>query len=327
MFVPHTEVIAILLLFFTMILWSAWPNLIKAARGARFEIFYIDFVIGALLMSVILGLTVGTWGDYGLTFFESVVHAHFKHILRAFLAGVLFNIAYVSLVGSSAFSGISYTFISCFGVALIIDTTMEIFVPTFIHSFFVFFGIAFIFLAILLMTIAQRKNPQKIRLAKKTLSFSILSGILIGLFYPLLERSLTLYHEHGLGPYAANFFFALGLMTCNLFFIPLLMKKPILGTPINFDSYISTKKSLHGMGLLAGALWSLGLSFRLISEPVAGSLAAYIFAQVAVLLIFLSGFFYWKETPSDMGLYKYVLLGFLCYIFGLFFIIFSKLPY
>ncbi len=319
-----SPILSLILMSLSLLFWGSWANMIKVAKGIRFEIFYIDFVIGALFTSILVGLTMGTWGHYGLPFLESLVQSHFPHILRAFLAGVLFNIANILLVAAAAFSGISYAFMTCFGVAVIIDTLMAYITVHFQKSVAFSFGILFIIMAVSCITIAQRKIPYKIPLAKRTLTLTIVSGILIGLFYPLLEKSLDIPGEKRLGPYAASFFFSCGLIICNLFINPILMAKPIFGHPITLDSYVATKLKKHSFGIIGGAIWSLGLSSKLLADLSVTPLIKFISMEGAVLLTIFWGIFLWREIPKAMGLYRYIFLGILSFVLGLVLIGFSR---
>ncbi len=73
MFVLQSYTWAVVFCVITMFCWGSWANTQKLARkGWRFELFYWDYVIGVLLLSLLLGLTLGTHGTAGRPFLEDL---------------------------------------------------------------------------------------------------------------------------------------------------------------------------------------------------------------------------------------------------------------
>jgi len=66
MFIIESYTTAILFCVITMLCWGSWANTQKLASGNwRFELFYWDYVIGILLMSLIFAFTLGSSGSGG----------------------------------------------------------------------------------------------------------------------------------------------------------------------------------------------------------------------------------------------------------------------
>ena len=66
MFVLHSYAWAVLLCIVTMLCWGSWANTQKLARaGWRFELFYWDYAIGVILLSVLFAFTLGSVGADG----------------------------------------------------------------------------------------------------------------------------------------------------------------------------------------------------------------------------------------------------------------------
>ena len=62
MFIPETYAVALLLTILTMVRWGSWANTQKLCKGWRFELFYWDYVWGILLISILMGFTLGRTG-------------------------------------------------------------------------------------------------------------------------------------------------------------------------------------------------------------------------------------------------------------------------
>ena len=66
MFIVQKYPLAVLLSLLTMLCWGSWGNTQKlAAKTWRYELFYWDYVIGIVLLSLIVGFTLGSIGDMG----------------------------------------------------------------------------------------------------------------------------------------------------------------------------------------------------------------------------------------------------------------------
>ena len=69
MFVLHSYPWAVVFCVITMFCWGSWANTQKLARKDwRFELFYWDYTIGVLLLTLLLGLTLGSTGTDGRYF-------------------------------------------------------------------------------------------------------------------------------------------------------------------------------------------------------------------------------------------------------------------
>lgn len=62
MVLPSTYAIALLIMLFSMLCWGSWANLLKLSSPLRFELFYWDYALGVLLVSLVMGLTFGNLG-------------------------------------------------------------------------------------------------------------------------------------------------------------------------------------------------------------------------------------------------------------------------
>ena len=66
MFIVNSYSLAILFCFITMLCWGSWGNTQKlAGKTWRYELFYWDYVIGVLALSLIFAFTLGSMGNAG----------------------------------------------------------------------------------------------------------------------------------------------------------------------------------------------------------------------------------------------------------------------
>src|SRR5215213_7006700 len=93
--------VAVLMCVITMICWGSWANTQKlATKEWGFQLFYWDYAIGVLLLTLIFAFTLGSTGEYGRSFLEDLQQAKGKYIGYAILGGVVFNVANILLVAA-----------------------------------------------------------------------------------------------------------------------------------------------------------------------------------------------------------------------------------
>ena len=68
--------LAVFFCVITMLCWGSWGNTQKlAGRNWRYELFYWDYVLGVLLLSILAGLTLGSFGAEGRSFLPDLRQA------------------------------------------------------------------------------------------------------------------------------------------------------------------------------------------------------------------------------------------------------------
>src|ERR1700751_640358 len=121
MFVLHGYAWAGVFCVITMFCWGSWANTQKLAKkGWRFELFYWDYTIGVLLLSLVLGLTLGSHGPEGRAFLPDLQQASQTSILSALLGGAIFNAANILLVDAIDIAGMAVAFPVGIGLALVL---------------------------------------------------------------------------------------------------------------------------------------------------------------------------------------------------------------
>ena len=90
-----------------------------ASKKWRFQLFYWDYALGVLLVSLILAFTMGSVGDEGRSFIQDLAQADTSSLWSAFLGGIVFNLANILLVVAIDIAGMAVAFPVGIGIALV----------------------------------------------------------------------------------------------------------------------------------------------------------------------------------------------------------------
>ncbi len=330
MYIISSYSVAIIFCIITMLCWGSWSNTQKlAGKTWRFELFYWDYVLGIVLLSLIFGFTLGSSGTEGRSFIADLQQTETGNLLSAFAGGVIFNLANILVVAAIAVAGMSVAFPVGIGLALVLGVLINYFSEKKGDPVFLFMGVAFVAIAIIIDAIAYKKLSEKQqKVPSKGIFLALIGGVFMSLFYFLVQRSMSMDFTHPeigkMTPYSAVFVFSIGILVSNLLFNTILMKKPIEGAPVSFKDYFKGKPAIHLVGILGGVIWSIGMSFSIISAEQAGPAISYGLGQGATLVAALWGVFIWKEfkgAPKKTN--SLLALMFLFFISGLGFIIYA----
>ena len=329
MFIVENYPLAVVFCVITMMCWGSWANTQKlAASSWRFELFYWDYVIGIVLFSLFLGLTMGSMGEGGRSFMEDINQAEGENIFSAVAGGVIFNAANILLVAAISIAGMSVAFPVGIGLALVIGVLVNYIQAPLGNEVLLFGGVGLIVVAILLNAYAYRRKMAGTTggLSTKGLVLSIVAGALMGLFYKYVAASMFPDFNNPiagkLSPYTAVFLFSLGILISNVLFNSLLMRFPFTGTPVTYGEYFKGSFRSHTMGLLGGMIWCLGMSFSIIASGEAGPAISYGLGQGATVIAALWGIFIWKEFKvSPRGTNAILTVMLLLFVVGLWLII------
>jgi glucose uptake protein len=317
MILPTTYELTLLLSVLSMICWGSWANTLKLAGPKwRFELFYFDYAFGVLLTGVIAAFTFGSLG-VELSFRDNLLIAGKRQMAYAFAAGAVFNLANMLLVGAISIAGMAVAFPIGIGLALVIGTIGNYVQQRTGNPIYIFGGVALVAVAILLAALAygamakarpveeeagarpgnvkRKKSPG----AAKGIIISIISGVLMGSFYPLVVMSQRP-EAIGLGPYSIAFFFAIGVflttIVYNLYFINL----PIHGEATELGAYLKGSAGQHLLGILGGITWCVGAVANFVAgaaggEARVGPAVSYALGQGATMISVLWGLLVWRE--------------------------------
>src|ERR1700737_2664808 len=158
MFVVHSYPLAVLFCVLTMLCWGSWANTRKLARKDwRFELFYWDYALGVLLLTLILGLTLGGSGTQGRSFVADLSQASGAGIGSALLGGAIFNLANILLVAAIDIAGMAVAFPVGIGLALVLGVITNHLATPVGNAAVLFLGVGGVVLAILFSAAAYRR--------------------------------------------------------------------------------------------------------------------------------------------------------------------------
>jgi glucose uptake protein len=329
MYVVSSYPVAVTLCFITMLCWGSWANTQKlASKEWRFQLFYWDYAIGVLLLALTLAFTLGSTGGGGRGFIADLGQARARWLESAFLGGVIFNLANILLVAAIDVAGMAVAFPVGIGLALVIGVISTYAVRPEGNAALLALGVACVALAVVLDALAYRRLAAgERRTSAKGIVLSVAAGVLMGFFYSYVARAIgeirivgavTVLEPGKLSPYTAIVLFSAGLFLSNLVWNSLIMLRPFVGEPVPFADYF-TKGSprLHGVGILGGVIWSIGMAFSIIASNAASPALSYGLGQGATMVAALWGVFVWKEfkdAPAGTGrmlgaMFLFFLLG------------------
>ncbi|MBA4408849.1 MAG: multidrug DMT transporter permease [Odoribacter sp.] len=311
MYIVSSYSLAVILCVVTMLCWGSWANTQKLAQKSwRFELFYWDYVIGILLMSLIFSFTIGSSGEQGRGFVEDISQAGLSNIGSALLGGIIFNAANILIVAAIAIAGMSVAFPVGIGIALVLGVVINYLANPQGNALWLFVGVALITVAIVLDALAYRKKTsQSHKVPTKGIVLSVVGGVLMALFYRFVASSMVTNFETPetglLTPYTAVFIFSVGILISNFLFNTILMRKPFEGVPVTYSQYFKGNLKEHLTGILGGMIWCVGMTFSIIAAGKAGFAISYGLGQGATLVAASWGVFIWKEfkgVKSTAGL-------------------------
>src|ERR1700677_4261237 len=118
MILPGSFTLTLVIAILGMLLWGSWANTFKARPGKwRYELYCFDFAIGVAIAALLIGLTLGQLGYDGFSVTDDVGLAGKRQYLFAFLAGGLFGMGNMLIIGAITLSGMAVAFPIGMGVA------------------------------------------------------------------------------------------------------------------------------------------------------------------------------------------------------------------
>jgi glucose uptake protein len=212
----------------------------------------------------------------------------------------LANILFTSAIHVA---GMAVAFPIGIGIALVEGVVINYIAEPKGNPVLIFLGVALITLAIILDALAYRNqqgtggDPGELA---KGVSLALVGGILMGLFYYLVQRSISIDFIHlnpgRFGPYAAVLMFSTGSFVSNVIFNSYLMSHPFKGSKVKYSDYFS-KGSLkyHLIGIFGGLINCTGTTSSFVACKTASPAIAYGLGQGGTMIAAIWGVFIWKE--------------------------------
>jgi len=333
MFIINSYARAVFFCLITMLCWGSWANTAKVSTDKwPFPMFYWDYSLGLIVMTLVYGFTIGSTGENGRSFIADLQQADTSSITSAFIGGVVFNISNLLIVAAIAVAGISVAFPVGVGLALVIGVIVNYIKTPAGDPLLLFGGVILVVVAIVVNAIASSKiSKSKGSTPVKGIVLSVLAGIIMGFFYRFVADGMTLNFispDPGkMTPYSAVLIFSLGVFISNFLWNTFFMYKPVEGSKSTYRDYFTngTTKQ-HIFGLLGGMIWMTGFLFNLIASDKAGPAISYGLGQGATMIGAAWGVFVFKEfkgAPASIN--RYLVTMFVTFIAGLGMIIIARL--
>src|SRR5713226_8718934 len=344
MLIPQTYAGALILMVLSMLCWGSWANAFKLSGKWRFELFYYDYSLGVLIAAIIAAYTFGSLGNE-LSFSDNLLVAGKRNMAWGLAAGVVFNLANMLLVAAISVAGLAVAFPVGIGLALVVGVIWNYFVNPQGNPIMLASGVALVVVAIVLDALAYaaharsakaqtsvppQRGKTKAAPAKssgtglKGILLSLISGLLMGSFYPLVEMGKGAGADSGgLGPYAVAFFFALGVFGSTFVFNLYFLNLPVQGEPISMFTYFRGTIKQHALGILGGVLWAIGAIANFVAasapkEVQVGPAISYALGQGATMVSALWGLLVWKEfAGASPGVRRLLAMMLLLFVVGL----------
>jgi glucose uptake protein len=317
MFVPSTFAVALLMTILSTVCWGSFANTFKGTRNYRFELYYWDYAVGIFLIALALAFTMGSYAGGPTAFLANVHSADDLNLLYAAVGGFIFNIANVLLIAGIEIVGLAIAFPISIGIALVEGVVLSYALQPRGNAVLLGAGVLMAVVAVVLVGKAYgalRSGADTV--SRKGVVVCVVSGFLMGIFAPFVARAMT--HGHTLTPYTTAVYLTFGAFVCCFFFNTMLMRRPIVGSPVAAGDYFRASAGNHALGLLGGAIWGLGTVFNFVAASLVGVAISYAIGQASPMVACLWGVFVWKEFRGANARAKgYLAAMFVSYLLAL----------
>jgi glucose uptake protein len=302
-------------------------------KSYGFSLYYWDQAIGYLLLPLIAGLTLGSLGSAGRCLLPDLAQGSLHSYGMAILGGVVFNLANILFVSGIDVAGMAVAFPIGIGIALVEGVLINYVAEPRSNPFLTFGGAALITGAIIIDALAYRrlKGESDPGGLKKGVILAFFGGVLMGLFYYLVQRSVSADFKTldpgKFGPYAAVLVFSAGSFLSNSVFNTYLMSHPFKGGAVRYSAYFAKGTAkLHLIGVAGGLINASGTMSSFIASKTASPAIAYGLGQGGAMIAAIWGVFIWKEFKgAPKGTNAMIAAMFVLFILGLVMLVLSML--
>ncbi len=322
MILPSSYLATLLLLVISMICWGSWANTQKLAGPWRFELYYYDFAIGFLLLTVAAAFTFGSLRTSELTFEENFLLTGNRNMIWAIAAGMVFNLGNMFLAATVSIAGLAVAFPMALGTALVIGTLWSMAFGAQANVLLSVGGAGLVLVALVVAAYAhsshldalleatkkaalqvdprskQARRTPRGPSAAQAVVLGVVSGVAFGFVRPLLDMARE--GDSGVAPYGLGLLFAGGMFVVLLVLGPFFFNFPVSGGPIRLRDYFSGSGRQHLLGVLGGLLAGAAIliSFLTAAAPATARVApgiSYALSQSGTVLAALWGLLVWRE--------------------------------
>lgn len=325
MILPGSQLYNLILLAFGMLCMGSWAVTFKMTSKWRFELYYFDFAIGAVLAAIAIGFTFGSLGWDGFALTDDLRIAGKQKDALAMAAGAVFNLGNMLILGALSVSGLTVAYVIGLGTMLTASIVIDYFATPSGNGSLIAGGAVLVLAAAVLLAVAFRMQAMarlvslmregKTKSTRRVVStkgqlLAIAGGLIAGAYSPLVNSARS--GENGLGPYALGLFFTIGIIVSTFVFSLFFLNLPVHGEPLEFTAYLTGKARFHWLGIGGGTLWYCGLAAVLVAARAEGknmvlpaSARGLLLGSVAIGALW--GLLGWKEFSTASGRIKLML--------------------
>ncbi len=177
---------------------------------------------------------------------------------------------------------------------MIVGTTLTFIVDRKGSPLIIAAGVVFALVAIVCCAAAYRAQMKGSSVTRKGTIICLVSGLLMGSWSPLAAASMQK-GSGSLTPLNSLAIFGVGVLISTLPFNIYFMRRPLNDVPVSMRGYFTGGIGWHLLGLLGGAVWTIGTASNLVAGSSVGFAIAYAIGQSAPLVACLWGIFVWRE--------------------------------
>jgi len=163
MYLIGSEGLAIFFMLLSMFFMGTWPNFFKIRPlEVTKEYLFIVYSFTGLVVSIITGLTLGSYGSVGPNFIDNLHSAHPWVIVAACAGGVALGVSNLFLVLANQLVGIAIAMPISSGLSIIAGTTMNYLLDPVDRWYLLLVGIILVIIALVFesMSISQKQKYQ-----------------------------------------------------------------------------------------------------------------------------------------------------------------------
>ncbi len=334
MLLPGSSLAALLLLLFSIACFGLWPNLFKLAGRWRFELFSVDFAVGALVVALLAAYTLGTLGS-DLGFSDSMLVAGTRIEVTAVVAGGAFALGNMCYLCTIALIGLANATLLTFGIF-----GCGIAVTQMLNGRYAMPGAA---LAALGITAAlayasertkrgaatkSRSQQTKVRAPIPNSTKAAILGILAGTGFlaSLLLIRIAQPDQLGIGAYGGVLLATVGLLFSTLALNFFFMNISVEGGTIGYATYLAGTRRDHAIGAAAGAIWAAGalaLYAAYTGTAPLTALQAWLGPFGGALLAVVTGLLIWQKAAQKAAARRMTVIAAILMVAGVAFLIFK----
>ena len=276
MAIPSAFTTVLLAALASLILGAVWLLTFRAAGKVRFELFALDFGMGAFVAAMATGLTLGTFGT-DIAFYDNLNIMRKSSVLFLFGFGMLTCLGLWLFLGAASVAGTATVFVTGASMAVLVSSLGTHMVRPMTSGLYVAISAVLLTAAVALGARAQieRLRQRDLDLLQKAaaagvkgkvarsspakgLILAVASGIALGLMPPSVEW-VQLRDEIAFGAYCITVLVGVAFLIGGPFIALFFLNLPVQGEALPFGAWLKLQPKQHLMGVLGGMLWFAAL--------------------------------------------------------------------